>query len=189
MSWMFKIDTLNNFAYMQDVFTKDECEQIIHIGNNKNKEVALIAGGKFNINIRKNKISWLDNDDGLDWAYRRMTDAITNLNDDFFQFDLYGFTEKLQFTEYNAPGDKYFKHIDKLFNNNIRKLSIVVQLTDDSIYEGCDLKLHLGGKPVIMKKNQGTLIAFPSYVLHEVTPITKGTRYSLVSWIGGPNFK
>jgi PKHD-type hydroxylase len=174
---------------MKDAFTKDECEQIIQIGNNKNKEVALIGGGKFSSDIRKNKISWLEPNEELSWIYRRMTDVITNLNNNFFQFDLYGFTEKLQFTEYNAPGDKYSQHIDKSFNSPIRKLSIVVQLTDDCMYEGCDLKLHLSSKPDIMKKNQGTLIAFPSYILHEVTPITKGTRYSLVSWIGGPNFK
>jgi predicted 2-oxoglutarate/Fe(II)-dependent dioxygenase YbiX len=30
---------------------------------------------------------------------------------------------------------------------------------------------------------------FPSYVLHEVTPVTKGERNSLVAWISGDNFK
>ena len=36
---------------------------------------------------------------------------------------------------------------------------------------------------------QGTLVAFPSFVLHEITPVTKGERYSLVNWIAGPNFR
>ena len=40
-----------------------------------------------------------------------------------------------------------------------------------------------------MTKKQGTLIAFPSYTLHEVTPLISGTRYSLVAWLGGPTFK
>jgi PKHD-type hydroxylase len=40
-----------------------------------------------------------------------------------------------------------------------------------------------------MKKEQGTIIAFPSYILHEVTPITKGKRYSLEGWITGKPFK
>jgi PKHD-type hydroxylase len=30
---------------------------------------------------------------------------------------------------------------------------------------------------------------FPSFVLHRVTPVTKGTRYSLVAWVSGPPFK
>ena len=41
----------------------------------------------------------------------------------------------------------------------------------------------------LMKKEQGTLILFPSYVLHEVKPVTKGERNSLVSWVTGKQFK
>jgi PKHD-type hydroxylase len=44
-------------------------------------------------------------------------------------------------------------------------------------------------KPIILPKEQGKLIAFPSYTLHEVKPVTKGERYSLVAWITGPQFK
>jgi len=40
-----------------------------------------------------------------------------------------------------------------------------------------------------MKKEQGTLILFPSYTLHEVKPVTKGERNSLVSWVTGKQFK
>jgi PKHD-type hydroxylase len=40
-----------------------------------------------------------------------------------------------------------------------------------------------------MTKKQGTVIVFPSYVLHEVTPITQGTRHSLVAWLAGDPFK
>ena len=41
----------------------------------------------------------------------------------------------------------------------------------------------------MLPKEQGKLILFPSYVLHEVKPVTKGERYSLVAWITGPQFK
>ena len=40
-----------------------------------------------------------------------------------------------------------------------------------------------------MKKDQGALIAFPSYTLHEVMPVTKGERNSLVTWVTGKPFK
>ncbi len=40
-----------------------------------------------------------------------------------------------------------------------------------------------------MDKKQGTLIVFPSYTLHEVTPVTKGERNSLVTWVTGKPFK
>jgi PKHD-type hydroxylase len=64
-----------------------------------------------------------------------------------------------------------------------------LQLTNPNEYKGGDLILHLGNEPTILSKEQGKLYAFPSYTLHEVTPVTKGTRYSLVAWITGPHFK
>jgi PKHD-type hydroxylase len=79
--------------------------------------------------------------------------------------------------------------MDKMYNGATRKLSLVVQLTDPEEYEGCELKINAGGEPNIMRKDQGTVFAFPSYILHQVTPITKGTRHTLVCWIAGKNFK
>ena len=49
--------------------------------------------------------------------------------------------------------------------------------------------MYLSDKADKGKREQGCCTVFPSYVLHQVTPVTKGTRYSLVAWIGGPDFK
>jgi len=49
--------------------------------------------------------------------------------------------------------------------------------------------LYNDDKGELMDKTQGTLILFPSYVLHEVMPVTKGTRNSLVTWVTGKQFK
>jgi PKHD-type hydroxylase len=104
-------------------------------------------------------------------------------------FDIFGFQEGLQFTEYNAPSGHYGKHVDNIFNGQIRKLSVSVQLTDPTKYEGGNIELYLANEPAIMTKKQGSLILFPSSVLHAVTPVTKGTRHSLVGWITGKPFK
>ena len=56
-------------------------------------------------------------------------------------------------------------------------------------YEGGDLRLYGGDDYDTAPKKQGTIIGFPSYVLHEVTPVTSGVRYSLVGWAQGPKFK
>jgi PKHD-type hydroxylase len=64
-----------------------------------------------------------------------------------------------------------------------------VQLSDPSDYEGGDLLLHISADPKKAPKNQGQVILFPSHTLHEVTPVTKGIRYSLVAWVTGPKFK
>ena len=65
----------------------------------------------------------------------------------------------------------------------VRKLSVSIQLTDPEEYEGGELYLYDGDKGTLMDKKQGTLILFPSYVLHEVMPVTKGERNSLVSGV------
>ena len=38
----------------------------------------------------------------------------------------------------------------------------------------------------IPRLEEGSIIVFPSFVEHRVTPVTEGIRYSLVSWFVGP---
>jgi PKHD-type hydroxylase len=122
------------------------------------------------------------------WVYRRVTDIITSLNNDFFNFNLYGIIEGFQFTKYEAPGGNYGKHIDRAMGMTVRKLSLTIQLSESESYIGGDVLLHLSDNPTHISREQGTLVAFPSYTLHEVTPVTTGVRYSLVAWVTGPNF-
>ena len=193
MAWLLNVDKLEDWAYWEDALSPEECEIIKKIGTLKNKEKAHISGSKNNSShvdtlIRNNNLTWISEEDNTVFIYERLTDIVNSLNDTFFKFHLYGFCENLQFTEYNAPGEFYKGHIDKTINGPIRKLSLVVQLTDPAEYEGSDLVLYTGSTEKMTKK-QGSVIVFPSYVLHEVTPITQGTRHSLVAWLAGDPFK
>jgi len=185
-SWNFELDQVNLYAFWNNAFSKEECQTIINIAKNK----GLIRGttiGKSD--ARDSKISWLYPCDNMDWVFRRVTDITLNLNERFFKFNLFGLNEGFQFTNYEAPSGKYGKHIDRSINNSVRKLSISIQLTDPNEYEGGELYLYEGDKGTLMDKAQGTLIMFPSYVLHEVMPVTKGERNSLVTWVTGKQFK
>jgi PKHD-type hydroxylase len=71
----------------------------------------------------------------------------------------------------------------------VRKLSIVVQLSDPNTYTGCDLILKNGNANYYFNRTRGNAIFFPSFYLHKVTPLTSGTRYSLVIWIEGDSFQ
>ena len=189
-SWAFQTDRIDAWAYCDKAFTPEECQQIIDYAKQFDKKDARITDkDKLNLKIRESKIVWITPDPEIDWVYRRLTDIIMKLNDDYFRFDLFGLIESLQFTEYNAPSGHYSKHVDSVFNGPIRKLSITIQLSDPKNYEGGELQIHIESVPKVMKKEQGTLIAFPSPTLHEVTPVTKGRRYSLVGWITGKPFK
>ena len=188
-SWNFEADQVNLYAFWNNAFSKEECQTIINIAKDK----GLIKGstkGKSIKNVRDSKISWLYPVDGMDWVFRRVTDIVLNLNEKFFKFDLFGINEGFQFTNYEAPSGKYGKHVDRGMNMLVRKLSISIQLTNPEEYEGGELKLYDGEEDgTLMDKTQGTLIIFPSYILHEVTPITKGERNSLVTWVTGKQFK
>lgn len=187
-AWAFNLDPVNSWAYWDKAFSKEECQNIIAIGNEFVQLQASTRSGNAN-KVRKSEVAWLYPSDDLDWVYRRMTDIIIDLNNRFFQFDLFGAIEGFQFTKYTAPGGKYGKHIDSAPGSLIRKLSFTLQLSDPDSYKGGDLCLYLGDNPEVMKRDQGYVALFPSYVLHEVKPVTQGTRYSLVSWVTGKPFK
>ena len=185
-SWNFELDQTNLYAFWNNAFSKEECQTIINIAKDK----GLIKGTtKEESDVRDSKISWLYPVDGMDWVFRRVTDITLNLNERFFKFDLFGLNEGFQFTNYEAPSGKYGKHVDRGMNMAVRKLSISIQLTNPEEYEGGELYLYNDDKGTLMNKTQGTLILFPSYVLHEVMPVTKGERNSLVTWVTGTQFK
>lgn len=184
MTWSLEQDTIQDWAYWDNVFTKEECETIIKEGKKLGLQKGTVNGSKFN--KRKSSLSWIYPTLEHQWMFQRVTHIVKSLNNDFFQFDLHGFDEGFQFTHYKAPGGAYGKHVDRWMNGPIRKLSITIQLSDPSTYKGGDLVI---GEDCLVPREQGKLIAFPSFIVHEVTPVTKGERYSLVAWITGKKFK
>jgi PKHD-type hydroxylase len=190
--WAFESDAVQNYAYMNGVFTKEECQQIIKLGESLNPQVATVSSKlEEDITTRQSYVSWIFPNQDNRWIFERVVGNALNLNSQYFNFDLYGLAEGLQFTRYDAPTGKYDAHIDKMLDAMPRKLSITIQLTDPDEYEGGDLSLYIGPgmEPSTPEKQQGKMVAFPSYVLHQVTPVTKGTRYSLVCWVTGKPFK
>tara|TARA_R110002012_G_scaffold47393_3_gene124184 strand:- start:1512 stop:2063 length:552 start_codon:yes stop_codon:yes gene_type:complete len=100
----------------------------------------------------------------------------------------------IQYTVYEK-GDHYDWHVDTHWANQDslydRKISIIIQLTDYEDYSGGDLELDTtswdGSKEFCQQK--GAILVFPSFLRHRVTPVTKGTRKSLVAWIEGRCFR
>jgi PKHD-type hydroxylase len=190
--WAFEADAVQNYAYMNGVFSKEECQKIIELGESLNPAIAKVNSDNIeDITTRQSQVSWMYPNQDNSWIFQRVIGNVLSLNSQYFNFDLYGLAEGFQFTRYDAPTGKYDAHIDKVLDGLPRKLSLTIQLSDPSEYEGGDLNLYIGPgmEPSTPEKQQGKLIAFPSYVLHQVTPVTKGTRYSLVCWVTGKPFK
>lgn len=123
------------------------------------------------------------------WLYKLVEKEVTKINMENYKFNL-DKIEHLTYIEYhgnqNEPG-KYGKHTDGVIHRT-RKLSFSVLLSDPDEYEGGDLLVWQSNGYFTMPKKKGTIVFFPSFTEHEVTPVTKGIRRSLVGWIHGPHF-
>jgi len=132
-----------------------------------------------NVNIQFSDINWIN---ALLQGYIRYANC-ANFHYDLSDKD----KESAQISRY-SEGQYYKLHKD--FSQKgvclTRKLSLTVQLSDENDYEGGDLIFNDGlNEPVKAFRGKGSVIVFDSRALHEVTPVTKGVRYSLVKWYHG----
>ena len=180
------------YAWWDDAFTKEqldwlqqkakEATQKAEVGGAHDKEV--------NDKIRRSELNWLSKSEENAWVFKILSHVVASLNADYFGFDLTGFGEPIQLTNYHeAQQGAYLWHQDIVKSGLSRKLSVVLQLSDPSDYEGGELQILNNKNPTSMQKKRGLITVFPSWTLHQVTPVVKGTRQTLVSWISGPAFR
>jgi PKHD-type hydroxylase len=205
----FSVETLRAFVpalrqpyesavVLAGVFSPSQCRRIVDAAGVLELDQGRIAVGAADAeaddDVRRARIAWIPADDDHGWIHDKLATAVERANRRY-GFDLIGFTEDLQFTEYEGAGAFYDWHHDGLDGElAIRKLSLVVQLSDPADYEGGNLELFADAgfeddERRRALRAQGTVVAFPSYEYHRVTPLTSGVRRSLVCWIGGPPFR
>lgn len=180
-----------NYAYCVDGFSKEDIDRIVSLGDLLNITDGVLQEQKHDPAIRTSKVGWFQLNYDTSFIYDRLAYLSRSLNGQAFDFDLFGFNEDLQYTVYDTEGSHYEWHMDKgSIDQAPRKLSLTLQLSDPEDYEGGVLEFMIGGSKIIQaEKTRGMLYAFPSYIMHRVTPVTKGVRKSLVAWISGPKFK
>jgi len=139
---------------------------------------------------RRSDIRWVG-DQGIK---NRLLEYAHQANRAAFGFDI-SYLADIQFTTYTEEKQGHYDwHIDTFWDSNSnydRKLSVTVQLSDPSEYEGGCFELdpqYEQPDPEHLKM-KGTVLVFPSFIRHRVTPVTKGVRKSLVAWIEGPCFR
>lgn len=181
------------FVWWENGFTEQELNWLQEraMKADQQGQIGGNAQGEELAKIRRSQVSWMDKTQETAWVFNKLGHIASALNAQYYRFDLTGFGENLQLTNYDqSQQGMYGWHVDyggKI--NPSRKLSLVLQLTDPSQYEGGNLQVATGGEPQNVRKQRGLVAAFPSYVLHQVTPVTSGSRQSLVAWISGPAFR
>ena len=162
------------------------CDEIVK--NHTDFEDGVMKSGPHN--YRKSDIRWI-----RDPFYKHLFfDIISRENHDSglnFQLD---YIEDLQLTRYIAPDGHYNFHRDsdghsrENIDDSVRKISMTCLLTDPNEFEGGDLQIQTSDTPYDVKLEKGDIVVFPSYLLHRVSPVTKGIRHSLVAWAHGSAF-
>jgi PKHD-type hydroxylase len=184
-------EKFESFAWWEGAFNEQELDWLQEQAIKADQRAQIGDGANLeNLSkIRRSHISWLHCNQETEWVFRKLAHAISSLNSQFYRFDLTGFGEALQLTNYDqSENGMYGWHQD--YNTKIsRKLSASLQLTDPSQYEGGNLQIMSGGSPVNVRKQRGLIAVFPSYTVHQVTPVTQGSRQSLVAWLSGPAFR
>ena len=188
-----RLSTLT-FTAWADAFSREEIDRIVAYGDSLMPERLQLMGAdrkpQAADRLRITHTAWIEPNADTKLLFDRMQGVAQSLNDQTYQYDLRGFSENFQYTVYHgSEGGHYDWHVDHGPLAVPRKLSMTVQLTDPSEYQGCELQFCAGGDIEIAPRERGTVVAFPSYVLHRVTPVISGTRRSLVVWTTGPKFR
>lgn len=150
----------------------------------------LLGGGGSDAEFRRSEVVFLDQEGKYRWVYERIWQAAVELNKRFFCVDIAGIEEKVQLARYDSSNRGFYTwHTDFADLAPRRKLSVSIQLSDSADYDGGNLELRFRSEPYQVERARGALIAFPSFALHRVAPVTRGTRWSLVAWISGPRWR
>ena len=192
----------HNYYFFKKAIPVSTCKKILKAGRKRIAKKATTLG---DVPLaRDSTTAWLSEP----WIYNDIINPFVHMANKQagwnFQWD---WNEDSQFTIYEK-GEYYMWHTDQSYtpikskgknvDGKYRKLSLTLQLTDQTEYEGGDFQfawiIH-GRKDLVHittaddLKEIGTIIIFPSFIWHQVLPVTKGKRESLVNWSLGEAFK
>jgi PKHD-type hydroxylase len=185
----------SEWCYYKQHFTPEQCKEIIKKAEQLPIDEPTLGSGtaeRYDNGIRRSKVRWILRDSIWDNVFSELDKLVARANNEWFNLD-YQYCGYLQFTEYDQSYEGCFKRHQDTFLTapTNRKLSVTVQLTDPTEYQGgqfefCDIGVKPKAENII---TQGTVIIFPSIIFHEVKPVTQGKRCSLVGWYEGPPWR
>ena len=180
--------TIEDCYIVRDAVTPAFCDKLIQEYSKPEVEKLppSIGGGEGSINLDIRNVARLQLP-----LYAGIGATLTaiglNVNHEFWQYDI-THSNQSEFLMYDVNG-KYETHVDIFHQHSkdARKLTILVFLNDD--FEGGKFYIQNSHKRLYPEQKKGTVLIFPSFMPHGVEPITKGVRYSIVTWMVGPYFK
>lgn len=192
------------FVFKPAAFPANFCDRVIEEGEKLKILTGATLGlkGKLGTNTeaRDSKLAFFDLEKQHQWLYDAVLEYVFAANKQHWRFNIAA-CEAMQYTTYEA-GQFYGWHVDQhsdpypdgAFQGMTRKLSITVQLSDGENYDGGDFEIrdycdYDSVQKIDGIRPRGSVLVFPSFLMHRVTPVTRGVRRSLVCWIVGPPFE
>ena len=176
---------------MQKAVSEAFCDKLIEEYSKPEveKEQPFIGEGRdleknINLNIRNVLRLPLPQNQGIGAT---LTSCALNINHQFWKYDI-THSNQTEFLMYDVNG-KYEAHVDTFhqLSDETRKLTALAILNDD--FEGGKFYIMNSHEKIYPPQEKGDIIVFPSFMVHGVEPVTKGMRYTVVTWMVGPYFK
>jgi len=184
---------LTNYYYFAKGFSNEELTKIYSdVAPIPFQQAGVGENNAENDGIRSSSIKWIPKVNEWGWLYDKLQNMVTEANNSLWNFDLYTILDDIQYTEYYATKKGHYGWHQDIGSGWLskRKVSITVQLSGPDEYEGGDLEYWRGGDGCeTAPKDKGLVFIFPSYMMHRVTPVTKGIRRSFVLWVGGEHYR
>ena len=189
------------YYWFKTGLSKEEVDKVIRLASElPEAERATTLGSEDGGSTRSSMNKWIPKNNATwDWLYERMMKLSIEANNELWRFDLRTALESIQYTEYYASENGHYDWHQDIGHGALpskRKISITIQLSESEEYDGGELLICTGsnGDGVldnnkICPRGKGVAVLFPSYMMHRVTPVTKGVRKSLVLWVGGSHFR
>lgn len=175
-----------------DAFSPDDCARIVALATEGPMREAGLVRGVSDAATRRAEVAWLDDRPDAGWVTDRLVALVVQANRDHFDFAIEDFAESGQAARYGAERQGHFGWHADIGEGPLarrRKLTLVVQLSEPAGYAGGGLELWPHGAAQEAPRALGAAILFPAFVLHRVTPVTAGERFSLTIWAHGPAFR
>ncbi|MBG6143380.1 PKHD-type hydroxylase [Labrenzia sp. EL_142] len=177
MDWMTCAERLSN----------NECDWIISTCRAFDTIAPIVVGEDRLAGHRKADTRLLMVTEETAWFFDLICTIAERASEEAYGLALSGISRAPQYAEYREGFGEFGWHND--YSHGMeeapRKLTIIFQLSDPRDYEGGLLQV-MGNEIETMPQARGTIIVFPSLLVHRVTPVVSGVRKALVSWIAGP---
>jgi PKHD-type hydroxylase len=197
----FKRRITHNYVSWSNTFSDQEITNIQNLCEKEEfDKAATVDKGEDCDNHRRSKVKFFDKNEDNFWIFDKFNNVIDTINNQFYDFDLYGY-KNFQYTIYDSSNNgMYDWHMDTILSKvpndmlsgSTRKLSLVMLLSQPyEEFTGGEFQFNgsMEKYAITPTFNKGDIIVFPSFMIHRVKPVLLGIRKSIVIWVEGPKFR